>query len=139
MPWATKARIPMTMRMIPIVRCMASPCRHQNISPVINRYGKPPKILESRLDEKKAAADVAPLLLFQCSKPEGGNVNEDILKGNWKQLRGKVKQWWGELTDDDLDRVDGSVDELAGRLQERYGYERDEAEREIERRLEAYS
>jgi uncharacterized protein YjbJ (UPF0337 family) len=49
-----------------------------------------------------------------------------------------VKQWWGELTDDDLDRVDGNVDELAGRLQERYGYEREEAEREIERRLAAY-
>jgi uncharacterized protein YjbJ (UPF0337 family) len=65
-------------------------------------------------------------------------VNEDILKGNWKQIRGKLKQWWGELTDDDLDRVDGNVEELAGRLQERYGYERDEAEREIERRLAAY-
>lgn len=65
-------------------------------------------------------------------------MNDDILKGNWKQLRGKVKQWWGELTDDDLDRVDGSMEELAGKLQERYGYERDEAEREIERRLESY-
>lgn len=65
-------------------------------------------------------------------------MNEDILKGNWKQIRGRVKQWWGRLTDDDLDRIDGSVDVLAGRLQERYGYDREEAEREIDRRLESY-
>lgn len=64
-------------------------------------------------------------------------MNEDILKGNWKQLRGRAKQWWGRLTDDDLDRIDGSAEELAGVLQERYGYERAEAEREIERRLGA--
>jgi len=62
-------------------------------------------------------------------------MNQDILQGNWKQLRGRVKQWWGLLTDDDLDRIDGSVEELAGKLQERYGYHREEAEREIERRL----
>ena len=54
-------------------------------------------------------------------------MNEHILKGNWKQLRGRAKQWWGRLTDDDLDRIDGSAEELAGVLQERYGYERAEA------------
>lgn len=62
-------------------------------------------------------------------------VNEDILKGKWKKMRGQVKQWWGLLTDDDLDRIAGDVDELAGTLQERYGYAREEAENEIERRL----
>jgi uncharacterized protein YjbJ (UPF0337 family) len=64
-------------------------------------------------------------------------MNDDVLKGKWKKMRGRVKEWWGELTDDDLDRIDGSVDVLAGTLQERYGYRRDEAEREIERRLGA--
>ncbi len=62
-------------------------------------------------------------------------MNEDIIKGKWKKMRGKVKNWWGLLTDDDLDRIDGSMDELAGTLQERYGYDREQAEREIERRL----
>jgi uncharacterized protein YjbJ (UPF0337 family) len=62
-------------------------------------------------------------------------VNEDILRGKWKKMRGRVKEWWDLLTEDDLDRIDGSVDELAGTLQERYGYGREDAEREIERRL----
>jgi uncharacterized protein YjbJ (UPF0337 family) len=64
-------------------------------------------------------------------------LNEDILKGKWKKMRGQAKQWWGRLTDDDLDRIGGSLDELAGTLQERYGYAREEAEDEIERRLGA--
>jgi uncharacterized protein YjbJ (UPF0337 family) len=64
-------------------------------------------------------------------------MNEDVLRGKWLKMRGQVKQWWGRLTDDDLDRIDGSVDELAGTLQERYGYAREEAEREIEQRLGA--
>lgn len=62
-------------------------------------------------------------------------MNEDVVKGKWKKMRGKVKNWWGLLTDDDLDRISGSMDELAGTLQERYGYDREQAEREIERRL----
>jgi len=64
-------------------------------------------------------------------------MNEDILKGKWLKARGQVKEWWGLLTDDDLDRIDGNVDKLAGTLQERYGYAREEAEREIEHRLGA--
>jgi uncharacterized protein YjbJ (UPF0337 family) len=76
-------------------------------------------------------------LLWQSARERSITMNEDILKGNWKQLRGRAKQWWGRLTDDDLDRIDGSAEELAGVLQERYGYERAEAEREIERRLGA--
>lgn len=65
-------------------------------------------------------------------------LNQDVLKGKWKQMRGQVKQWWGDLTDDDLDQIDGSVDKLVGRLQERYGYAREEAEKEIDRRLKTY-
>ena len=58
-------------------------------------------------------------------------MNEDILKGNWKQLRGEVKSWWGKLTDDDIDRIEGSTEKLAGMLQERYGYSRQEAEHSV--------
>jgi uncharacterized protein YjbJ (UPF0337 family) len=58
-------------------------------------------------------------------------MNEDILQGKWKQLRGEIKSWWGKLTNDDLDRIEGSYEKLAGMLQERYGYTRQQAEREI--------
>ena len=65
-------------------------------------------------------------------------LNQDVFKGKWKQIRGEAKQWWGKLTDDDLDQVDGSVDKLVGRLQERYGYAKEDAEREVNRRLQTY-
>ena len=51
-------------------------------------------------------------------------MNADVMKGKWKQMRGEVKKWWGDLTDDDLDRIEGERDKLIGRLQERYGYAR---------------
>lgn len=60
-------------------------------------------------------------------------MNQDILKGQWKQLKGKAKQQWGRLTDDDLNLIEGNAEELVGRLQERYGYDRDQARREVER------
>jgi uncharacterized protein YjbJ (UPF0337 family) len=58
-------------------------------------------------------------------------MNEDTLKGNWKQLKGKVKERWGKLTDDDIDIVEGRSEQLAGILQERYGIAREEAERQV--------
>lgn len=57
-------------------------------------------------------------------------MNTDTLAGNWKQLKGKVKERWGKLTDDDVTVIEGRKDQLVGRLQERYGYSREEAERE---------
>lgn len=63
---------------------------------------------------------------------------EDILKGQWKQIKGETKQWWGKLTDDDLDRVEGRREELVGVLQERYGWEKQRAEAEVDRRLDDY-
>jgi uncharacterized protein YjbJ (UPF0337 family) len=57
-------------------------------------------------------------------------MNADTLAGNWKQLKGKVKERWGKLTDDDVTVIEGRKDQLVGRLQQRYGYTRDEAERE---------
>ncbi len=65
-------------------------------------------------------------------------MNEDILSGKWKQMRGELKTWWGKLTDDDVDRIGGQKDKLVGLIQERYGYTREQAEQEIERRLQEY-
>lgn len=58
-------------------------------------------------------------------------MNEDVIKGNWKQLKGNVQKKWGELTNDDLDRIEGSREALVGRIQERYGKTKDEAESEV--------
>jgi uncharacterized protein YjbJ (UPF0337 family) len=58
-------------------------------------------------------------------------MNEDKIKGQWKQLAGKFKAKWGKLTDDDLTIADGNYEYLAGKLQERYGIAREEAERQI--------
>ena len=59
-------------------------------------------------------------------------MNWDLIKGNWKQLQGKVKEKWGKLTDDDLKVIAGKRDQLAGLLQERYGYEKEHAEKELD-------
>jgi len=57
-------------------------------------------------------------------------MNNDRIAGNWKQIKGKVKEKWGKLTDDEIDQLEGKSDQLAGKLQERYGMQRDEAERQ---------
>jgi len=61
-------------------------------------------------------------------------MNNDVLEGKWKQIRGHAKVWWGKLTDDDLKKVDGNSDKLIGLLQEKYGYTRQQAEEEYEKR-----
>lgn len=58
-------------------------------------------------------------------------MNNDIIAGKWKQLTGKAKAAWGELTDDELARVEGNAQRLSGLLQERYGKTKDEAEKEV--------
>jgi uncharacterized protein YjbJ (UPF0337 family) len=60
------------------------------------------------------------------------SMNWDRVEGNWKTFKGQVRQKWGKLTDDDLDVIEGKRTELAGRLQQRYGYARDEAEKNID-------
>jgi uncharacterized protein YjbJ (UPF0337 family) len=65
-------------------------------------------------------------------------MNRDILAGKWLQVRGQVKQTWGKLTDNDLDRISGYYDELVGLVQERYGYARAQAEKEVTRFIEQY-
>ena len=64
-------------------------------------------------------------------------MNWDQIKGNWKQLKGKAKQQWGRFTDDELDVIAGQKDVLIGKLQERYGLARQEAEREANHWREA--
>ena len=65
-------------------------------------------------------------------------MNKDIVEGKWKQMRGQAKTWWGKLTDDDLDRAAGKYDVLAGLLQEKYGYTRQRADEEIDKRLKEF-
>jgi uncharacterized protein YjbJ (UPF0337 family) len=58
-------------------------------------------------------------------------MNKDEVGGNWKQLKGKVKEQWGKLTDDDMTVIEGKRDQLVGKVQERYGYAKDQAEKEV--------
>jgi uncharacterized protein YjbJ (UPF0337 family) len=58
-------------------------------------------------------------------------MNWDRVEGNWKQFAGKVKEKWGKLTDDDITVINGKQDQLVGRIQERYGIARDEAEKQV--------
>jgi uncharacterized protein YjbJ (UPF0337 family) len=57
-------------------------------------------------------------------------MNEDQIKGSWKQFKGKVKEKWGKLTDDDLEVIEGRTDQMVGKLQERYGIAKQEAEKQ---------
>jgi uncharacterized protein YjbJ (UPF0337 family) len=59
-------------------------------------------------------------------------MNADVFKGKWAQIKGEVKSQWGKLTDDDLDRVEGDTEKLVGRVQERYGYAKEDAKREVD-------
>ena len=58
-------------------------------------------------------------------------MNPEILKGRWNQLRGEIRTRWGKLTDDDLTQIQGHAEKMIGKLQERYGYKREEAEKEL--------
>jgi uncharacterized protein YjbJ (UPF0337 family) len=60
------------------------------------------------------------------------DMNADVFAGKWKQVRGRAKQAWAELTDDDLAKIDGSYDRLVGVLQEKYGYGKEEARRKVD-------
>ncbi len=58
-------------------------------------------------------------------------MNSDVIKGKWKQLTGKIKERWGDLTDDDLQAADEHAEYLVGKLQERYGWSKERAEQEV--------
>ena len=59
-------------------------------------------------------------------------MNDDVFKGKWMQLKGQIKEKWGQLTDDDFDQVAGQRDQLVGRIQERYGLAKDEVNRDLD-------
>jgi uncharacterized protein YjbJ (UPF0337 family) len=58
-------------------------------------------------------------------------MNKDIISGKWTQLKGRIKEKWGDLTDDDFDVAEGNAEYLAGKLQERYGWAKERAEKEV--------
>ena len=70
---------------------------------------------------------------------EDNQMNQDIFAGQWKQMRGTLKSWWGKLADDDFDRIGGQKDQLIGLVQEKYGHTRDQAQQEVERCFKEYS
>ena len=59
-------------------------------------------------------------------------MNRDTLSGQWNQLKGSVREQWGKLTNDDLDQIQGKSEQLIGKLQERYGIARQEAQRQVD-------
>lgn len=63
-------------------------------------------------------------------------MNKDILEGKWTQVKGNLKTWWGKLTDNDVEEIDGKFDKLVGKLQERYGHTREQAEKECKEKCE---
>jgi uncharacterized protein YjbJ (UPF0337 family) len=60
-------------------------------------------------------------------------MNSDIAEGKWKQMTGSIKEKWGKLTDDDLQEVSGQAEKFCGKMQERYGMSREQAEQEFNR------
>jgi uncharacterized protein YjbJ (UPF0337 family) len=62
-------------------------------------------------------------------------MNEDILKSQWQQIRGQVKGWWSVLSNDDLDKINGRRDRLIGLLQQKYGFTKEQATRELDDHL----
>jgi uncharacterized protein YjbJ (UPF0337 family) len=70
---------------------------------------------------------------------EDNPMDQDIFAGQWQHMRGELKAWWGKLTDADFERIGGQQDKLIGLIQEKYGYARNQAQREVERHLQEYS
>ena len=66
-------------------------------------------------------------------------MNKDIIKGNWKEVKGKIKQQWGKFTDNDIAQMQGSQEELEGKLQSLYGYNKDQAKKEIDQFLKKHN
>jgi uncharacterized protein YjbJ (UPF0337 family) len=91
--------------------------------------------LVRRFPSERSVSPFVPLAAARRSC--AANVKEFVMdwnrvEGNWKQIKGKVKEQWGKLTDDDLDVINGRRDQLEGKIQERYGYQKDQARNEID-------
>jgi uncharacterized protein YjbJ (UPF0337 family) len=66
-------------------------------------------------------------------------MNWDVIKGDWTQVKGKAREKWGKLTDDDLDQMHGNYEQFVGKLQEKYGWSKDEAEKSAKEFSDAHS
>jgi uncharacterized protein YjbJ (UPF0337 family) len=62
-------------------------------------------------------------------------MNKDIFEGKWKEMRGQVKEWWGKLTDDELEQAAGNSEQIIGLLQQKYGYTRERAVEELNKHV----
>ncbi len=72
------------------------------------------------------------LSLHQIHNMGAEIMNSDTLQGQWKQLKGKIREQWGKLTDDDVDKIHGSYEQLIGKIQERYGIAKDAAKKMVD-------
>lgn len=81
----------------------------------------------------RATGIILPLLTSEIKIQESNSMNDEQFKGQWKQLKGKVKAHWGDLTDDDLTTSEGKVEHLLGKIQERYGITREEAKKQFDK------
>jgi len=96
----------------------------QQLSPVVDKA-----LSKSKEEAMNAAKEVG----IDPSKMTGSTeLNRDTFSGQWKQVKGEVKRKWGQLTDDDMTRIEGDYDKLIGSIQTRYGYTREQVEREID-------
>jgi uncharacterized protein YjbJ (UPF0337 family) len=93
------------------------------------------QVVESSCTKRMArvllARACAGALRQPINQPMETSMNWDRVEGNWKQFKGKVKEQWGKLTDDELDQIAGKRDQLTGKIQEQYGINKDEAERQV--------
>ena len=79
----------------------------------------------------ESTAESLTTIIITSSRKERNGRYDPTLNGNWKQFKGKAKEQWGKLTDDDMTVIEGKRDQLVGKIQERYGYEKDQAEKEV--------
>ena len=63
------------------------------------------------------------------------SIHNDIFEGKWKEMKGQIKEWWDKLTDDELEQANGNAEQIVGLLQQKYGYTREAAEEEFNRRI----
>jgi len=68
----------------------------------------------------------------EMEPPQEDSMNSDTLKGQWTELKGKVREQWGKLTDDDVETIGGQAQQLVGKIQQRYGLAREEAQRQFD-------